>query len=76
VAASYIIVLVTLIDTAKIGRKGGKARAANLSAEELAAAGRKAVNARWTVYYKLHPEKLKAKRARAKKAKAAKAAKA
>lgn len=58
----------TLIDTAKIGRKGGKARAANLSSEELAAASRKAADARWAAYYKAHPEKLKAKLAKKKAA--------
>ena len=30
-----------------LGRKGGKTRAKNLSAEELSEAGRKAVQARW-----------------------------
>jgi hypothetical protein len=30
-----------------LGRKGGKARAANLSKEELSKQGRKAVMARW-----------------------------
>jgi hypothetical protein len=51
----------TLVDTAKIGRKGGNARAANMNDEELSAAGSKAVKARWDAYYKLHPDKLKAK---------------
>ncbi len=31
----------------QFGRKGGKARARKLTAEELSAAGRKAVEARW-----------------------------
>lgn len=53
-----------LIDTRKIGAKGGKARAANLSAKELKAAARAAVNARWEQYYKDHPEKLKARQER------------
>jgi hypothetical protein len=57
----------TLVDTAKIGKKGGEARAANLSDAELSAAGSKAVKARWDAYYKLHPDKLKAKLEREKK---------
>jgi hypothetical protein len=56
-----------LVDTAKIGKKGGEARAANLSDAELSAAGSKAVKARWDAYYKLHPDKLKAKLEREKK---------
>jgi hypothetical protein len=36
-----------LIDTAKIGKLGGKARAHNLSTEELSAIGRKGAAARW-----------------------------
>ena len=57
-----------MVDTAKIGKKGGKARAANLSEAELSAAGSKAIKARWDAYYKAHPEKLKAKLEREKKA--------
>jgi hypothetical protein len=56
--------LVTLVDTKKIGAKGGKARAANLSAKELSESARTAVNARWEKYYREHPEKLKARRER------------
>jgi general stress protein YciG len=37
----------TLVDTAEIGRKGGKKRAENLSAEELREIGRKGAEARW-----------------------------
>jgi hypothetical protein len=44
------------VDTAKIGRKSGKARVANLTAEKLTTAGRNAVQARWERYYKAHPE--------------------
>jgi hypothetical protein len=55
------------IDVAVIGSKGGTARAANLSAEELAEASRRASNARWEAYYAAHPEKLRAKLERAKK---------
>ena len=36
-----------LIDPAVIGKKGGKARAAALSKEELSEQARKAVQARW-----------------------------
>src|SRR5579863_2219423 len=52
----------TLIDTAEIGRKGGKARAENLTAEQLREIGRKGAAARWG------PKKQVAKKA-AKKAK-------
>jgi hypothetical protein len=55
---------VALVDTKKIGAKGGKARAANLSAKELSAAGLAAVSARWEQYYRDHPEKLKARKER------------
>jgi hypothetical protein len=51
----------TLVDVAEIGSLGGSARAANLSPEQLRAAARKAINARWDAYYAAHPEKLKAK---------------
>jgi hypothetical protein len=50
-----------IVDVTELGRKGGHARAANLSDVELSAAGSKAVNARWEAYYKAHPDKLKAK---------------
>jgi hypothetical protein len=61
------------IDVTELGRAGGKARAANLSEDELSAAGTKAISARWKKYYAEHPEKLKAKLARqAKKRRAVK----
>jgi hypothetical protein len=60
----YIIPDVTLVDTRKIGAKGGRARAANLSAKELQASARAAVLARWEQYYRDHPEKLKARNER------------
>ncbi len=50
------------------GRKGGIATAANRTPEERAAAAAAAATARWAKYYREHPEKLKAKRARKKKA--------
>ena len=55
---------VTLVDTRKIGAKGGKARAANLSTKELKASARAAVLARWEQYYRDNPEKLKARKER------------
>lgn len=55
---------VTMIDTAKIGRKGGKARVANMSAEALSEANRSAVEARWARYYAKNPDKLKLKQER------------
>ena len=58
-----------MIDISALPSIGGRARAAALSEEELSDAGRKAVKARWDAYYKLHPEKLKAKLAKRKKAK-------
>ena len=58
-----------LIDTAKIGKKGGEARAANLSPKARSESAREASRARWDTYYREHPEKLKAKKNReAKKA--------
>jgi len=39
--------IVDVDDLAELGRKGGTARAANMSAEERSAAARKAVQARW-----------------------------
>jgi len=57
----------TLIDTAKIGKKGGEARAANLSPEARSASAREASRARWNAYYQEHPEKFKAKKVRAAK---------
>jgi hypothetical protein len=45
-----------------LGRRGGKARAASLSPEELSEQGRKAIDARWEQYYRDHPEKLKARK--------------
>ena len=55
-----------------MGRKGGAARAANLSAGELSDVGRKAIKVRWDAYYKLHPDKLRAKLEREAKSKAGK----
>jgi hypothetical protein len=61
-----------LIDPVEIGSKGGRARAESLSTLELQESGRSAAKARWDAYYRLHPEKLQAKKERAaKKAKAA-----
>ena len=51
----------TLVDVAVIGSLGGSARAANLSPEQLIAAAKTAINARWDAYYAAHPDKLQAK---------------
>ena len=59
---AYTVLSMTLVDTKKIGAKGGKARAENLSGKELAASARSAAKARWEQYYRDHPEKLKARR--------------
>ena len=63
--------LMTLItvDTAKIGRMGGNARAANMSADERSTSASEAARSRWDAYYKQHPEKLKVKLEKAAKAK-------
>ena len=50
-----------------LGGRGGRARATTHSAQELSDAGKAAIKARWDAYYKLHPEKLKAKLERAAK---------
>jgi hypothetical protein len=50
-----------LIDPVEIGSKGGRARAANLSASQLQESGQSAAKTRWDAYYRLHPEKLQAK---------------
>ncbi len=44
------VVITRVIDVTEMGRKGGHARAAALSAEELSAQGRRAVTARWERY--------------------------
>ena len=51
----------TLVDTAEIGRKGGKQRAENFSAEERSDRARKAVNARWAAVKKVEKPKAKKK---------------
>ena len=53
-----------VVDVTEIGRKGGKARAANLSAKELSDGASSAAAARWEQYYRDHPEKLKARKER------------
>ena len=52
------------IDVTESGRKGGQARARNLSSKELSAGARTAVKARWEQYYRDHPEKLEARKER------------
>ena len=56
------------IDVTELGRAGGRATAANRTDKERGEAATKAIKARWDAYYKLHPEKLKAKLAKRKKA--------
>lgn len=53
-----------IVDVTEIGRKGGQARAANLTDKELADSARTASKARWEQYYKDHPEKFKARQER------------
>ena len=54
----------TLVDTRKIGAKGGKNSRKYMDADEASALGKNAVNARWKQYYREHPEKLKARQER------------
>jgi hypothetical protein len=56
-----------VIDVTELGRAGGLATAKARTPAERQAAAKTAVQARWDAYYKLHPEKLKAKRSRAAK---------
>jgi hypothetical protein len=53
-----------IVDVTELGSLGGKARARNLSAEELTAGARTAANARWQQYYRDNPEKLKERKER------------
>jgi hypothetical protein len=53
-----------IVDVTELGRKGGQATAAARTPKERQAAAQTAIKARWDAYYKLHPEKLKAKIAR------------
>jgi hypothetical protein len=52
------------IDVTEIGRKGGQARIANMTAAELSKASSKASNARWEEYYRLNPQKLEERKRR------------
>ena len=54
------------VDTAKIGRKGGKNSRKNLP-DGGTALGQAAAKARWDAYYAANPDKLKAKLKRAKR---------
>ena len=61
------------IDVTESGRKGGTARAKNMTAAELSQSASDAASARWEEYYRQHPEKLEEKKRRdAAKAAAAK----
>lgn len=53
-----------VVDVTELGRKGGLARAANLTDKELRAAGKAAAMARWAQYYRDHPDKLRARQVR------------
>ena len=53
-----------LIDLVEIGSKGGRARAKSLSTLDLQESGQSEAKARWDAYYRLHPEKLQAKKER------------
>ena len=53
-----------VIDVTERGRSGGRKTAANRTPEERKAAARAAIKSRWDAYYKAHPEKLAAKKAK------------
>jgi len=53
-----------VIDVTELGKRGGKARAANLSVEELSAAGRKAAQARWAGHVAKRPASSRKKTAK------------
>lgn len=48
-----------VIDVVAAGEKGGKARAASMTAAERKASADAAIAQRWKKYYQEHPEKLK-----------------
>lgn len=52
------------VDVTELGKKGGLARAANLTPEERKESARSAVAARWEQYYRDNPAKLKAREER------------
>lgn len=56
--------VVRYVDVEAIGKLGGQATAANRTAAERKAAAKAAIAARWEQYYRDHPEKLAAKKAR------------
>jgi len=51
-----------VINVTALGQKGGRATAANRTAEERAEAARIASEARWAAYYAANPEKRKTAR--------------
>lgn len=53
-----------VVTVADAGKKGGAARAANLTPKQRAAAAKKANRARWLKYYQEHPERVRPKRKR------------
>jgi hypothetical protein len=56
--------LLVTIDVVASGRAGGRARAANLSEQELSDSASNAAKERWDAYYEAHPEKLKERQER------------
>ena len=56
--------VVRVIDVTEMGRAGGKARAANLSAEELSAVGKAGAAARWKGHVAKRPASSRKKTAK------------
>lgn len=52
------------VDVTELGRKGGAARAKNMTPSERTASSSNAASARWEEYYRLHPEKLEERKRR------------
>ena len=60
----HIFNLMTLVDTRKIGAKGGRNSRKYMDPDEAQELAQKAAGARWEQYYRDHPEKLKARKER------------
>jgi hypothetical protein len=52
------------VNVTELGKRGGKARVAAMTATELSKSASNASNARWEEYYRLHPEKLEERKRR------------
>ena len=52
------------IDVGELGKRGGKARVAGMTAEQLSESGSNASKARWAEYYRQNPEKLEERKRR------------